>query len=289
MRRDRGAAGVIAPSLPSLLVSHWHPSGVPDLIAAAAAALYVGGTARIRTRWPLPRTAAFLAGLGCTLVATDSGIGAYDDRLLSVHMVQHMLLLLVAPLLLLAGRPVILALRALPARRRRALAAVLYRLTTVARPAVCLATFSVVLVVTHFPAFYDATVGHPAVHEAEHALYLIAGLLLWWPLLDADPVPAHRLSGLGRLVYLLATMPVMAIVGAYLNRHPTLVYPPYGPPDRAMGISAVVNQQQAGAIMWVAGSAIVIAMGLWMTIAALVAEERRQQAREAHAIGGSVP
>ena len=106
---------MIAPSLPSLLVSHWHPSGVPDLAAAAAAALYLGGIARIHMRWPLRRTAAFLAGLACILVATDSGIGAYDDQLLSVHMVQHMLLLLVAPLLLLAGRPVILALRALPA------------------------------------------------------------------------------------------------------------------------------------------------------------------------------
>ncbi|HET7050822.1 MAG TPA: cytochrome c oxidase assembly protein [Solirubrobacteraceae bacterium] len=280
---------MIDPSLPSLLVSHWHPTGVPDLAAAAAAALYLGGMARFHTRWPPRRTAAFLCGLACIVVATDSGIGAYDDQLLSVHMVQHMLLLVVAPLLLLAGRPVILALRALPARRRRALAAVLYRLASVTRRAVCLVTFSAVLVVTHLPAFYDATLRHPAVHNAEHALYLIAGLLLWWPLLDADPVPAHRLTGLGRLVYLLATMPPMAIVGAYLNRHPTLLYPPYGPPARAMGISAVVDQQQAGAIMWVAGSAIVIAVGLWVTIAALVAEERRQQAREAHAIGGSVP
>jgi putative copper resistance protein D len=143
-------------------------------------------------------------------------------------------------------------------------------------------------VLTHVPAFYDATLRHPALHDAEHTLYLVAGLLLWWPLLDADPVPAHRLGGLGRLVYLLATMPPMAIVGAYLNRHLTLVYPAYAPPAHSMGISAVVDQQQAGAIMWVAGSVIVIAVGLWMAIAALVAEERRQQAREARAFGGSV-
>jgi putative copper resistance protein D len=279
---------VIAPSLPSLLVSHWHPSGVPDVAVAAAATLYLAGAARIHPRWQVRRTAAFLAGLGCILVAIDSGIGAFDDQLLSVHMVQHMLLLLVAPLLLLAGRPVILALRALPPRRRRTLAAVLYRLASVTRPAVCLATFSAIVVGTHLPAFYDATLRHPAVHDFEHALYLVAGLLLWWPLLDADPVPAHRLSGLGRLVYLLATMPAMAIVGAYLNRHLTLVYPPYGPPAHALGVSGVLDQQQAGAIMWVAGSAILIGVGLWVAIAALVAEERRQQAREARTIGGSV-
>jgi putative membrane protein len=156
------------------------------------------------------------------------------------------------------------------------------------RPLVCLAVFSAVVVATHLPAFYEATLRHPALHDAEHALYLLAGVLLWWPLLDADPVPAHRLSGFGRLVYLLATMPAMAIVGAYLNRHLALVYPSYGPPARSMGISAVVDQQQAGAIMWVAGSAVVIAVGLWAAIAALVAEERRQQAREGRAIGGTL-
>jgi putative membrane protein len=279
---------VNSPSLSSLIVSHWRPSGLPDLGVAAAAVLYVWGTLRVRTRWPLRRTAFFVGGLASIVVALDSGIDAYDDQLLSVHMVQHMLLLLVAPLLLLAGRPVILALRALPARRRRAVAALLYRLAAVTRPVVCLAVFSVVIVLTHLPAFYDATLRHPALHDAEHALYLVAGLLLWWPLLDADPVPAHRLGGFGRLVYLLATMPAMAIVGAYLNRHPTLVYPAYGPPARTMGISAVVDQQQAGAIMWVAGSVIVIAVGLWVVVAALVAEERRQQAREARAIGGPV-
>lgn len=277
-----------APSLPSLVVSHWHPSGFVDLAVAASAALYIWGTLLTRTPWPLRRTISFVGGLACVLVAVDSGIGAYDDQLLSVHMVQHMLLLLVAPLLVLTGRPVILALRTLPVPYRRSLVAMLYRMAAVARPVVCLVAFWAVLLLTHLPVFYNATLRHPALHEAEHALYLVAGLLLWWPLLDVDPVPAHRLGGLGRLVYLLATMPPMAIIGAYLNRHLVLVYPAYGPPAHAMGISAVVDQQQAGAIMWVAGSVVMIAVGLWAAIAALVAEERRQQAREARAIGGPV-
>jgi cytochrome c oxidase assembly factor CtaG len=280
-----------APSIPSLLVSHWQVAGTVDAGAAATACLYLWGTRRVATRWPRERTASFLAGVVCVVLALQSGIAAYDDRLLSVHMVQHMLLLLGAPLLLLGGRPAILALRALPARRRRALVAMFLRLAPAARPAVCLTVFSAVLVLTHLPRFYDATLRHPALHESEHALYLLAGLMLWWPLLDGDPVPAHRLGGLGRLVYLLATMPAMAIVGAYLDRHPTLVYPAYAAPARATGISAVVDQQQAGAIMWVGGSAIVIAVGLWVVIAALVAEERRQQARdarEAQPIGGSL-
>ena len=73
----------------------------------------------------------------------------------------------------------------------------------------------------------------------------------------------------------------MALLGAYLTRHASLVYPAYAAPARALGISAVVDQAQAGAIMWVAGSSVMVAVGLWASIATLVAEERRQQAREA--------
>jgi putative copper resistance protein D len=272
---------VSAPSLPSLLISHWQASWSVDVGAAACAAVYLCATGRLRTRWPLRRTASFLAGIACVLVALQSGIDTFDDQLLSVHMVQHMLLLMLAPLLLLGGRPVILALRALPARRRPGMSRALDRLRPVTGPASCVVTFSVVLVLTHLPAFYDATLRHPALHQIEHALYLVSGLLLWWPMLDGDPVPARRLGGLGRLVYMLAAMPAMALVGAYLNRHATLVYPAYGAPARALAISGVVDQQQAGAIMWVAGSVIMVAVGLWSAVAALVAEERRQQAREA--------
>lgn len=277
-----------APSIPSLLISHWHTAVAVDVWAIACATLYGVAAGRLRSRWPRARTAAFLAGIGCVVIALQSGIDAFDDQLLSVHMVQHMMLLLVAPLLLLAGRPVILALRALPPRRRRILAAAVRRLANVTRPVVCVGLFSIVLVLTHLPSFYGATLRHPALHEAEHGVYLLAGLLLWWPLLDGDPVPAHRLGGIGRVLYLIAAMPAMALVGAYLDRHPTLVYPAYGPPARALGISAVVDQQQAGAIMWVAGSVIVTAVGLWALIAALIADERRQQARESRAIGGSL-
>ncbi len=80
---------------------------------------------------------------------------------------------------------------------------------------------------------------------------------------------------------MMAAMAPMALVGAYLNRHATLVYAAYGPPARALGISALNDQAQAGAIMWVAGDVIMVVVGLWAALAALVADERRQQAREA--------
>jgi cytochrome c oxidase assembly factor CtaG len=287
---------VSAPSLPSLLVSHWSLNATVLVPAAGAAVLYVIGarpprprTRRATGRWPVRRTVAFLAGLGAVLVALQSGIDACDDKLLSVHMIQHMLLLVVAPPLLLLGRPVILALRSLPPRQRGWLAGALGSARPVTGPLQSLAIFAAVILLTHLPSFYDATLRHPALHDAEHAVYVLAGLLMWSPLVDGDPLPRHRLSGLGKLAYLIAAMMPMALVGAYLNRHATLVYPAYGPPARALGISALDDQAQAGAIMWVVGGSIMTAVGLWAALAAMAAEERRQAARDARAASPAAP
>jgi putative membrane protein len=270
------------PSLPTLLVSHWELSASVVVPVAGVASLYGLGAKRVRG-WPAHRLAAFLGGLGCVLVALESGLGAYDNQLLSAHMAQHMLLLLVAPLLLLGGDPVVLLLSALPPGRRRAVGKGLIRVRAYTGPAQSLTFFTAVVVLTHLPTFYDATLRHPLLHYIEHALYLVAGVLMWSPLVDGDPAPRRRLDGLGRLGYLIVAMLPMALVGAYLNRHATVFYPAYGPPARALGISAVHDQATAGAIMWVVGNVIMVVVGLWAALAAMVAEERRQVARDARA------
>ncbi|MFZ0971074.1 MAG: cytochrome c oxidase assembly protein [Solirubrobacteraceae bacterium] len=272
-----------APSLSTLLVSRWTLSPSVLVPAIASVALYGVGVRRVAGRWPMRRVASFAAGIASVIVALQSGIDAYDDQMLSVHMVQHMLLLLVAPPLLLGGRPVVLALRSLSPGPRSRLARVMDAARAGTGPVPALALFGAVVVLTHLPSFYDATLRHPTLHYAEHALYLVSGLLVWSPLLDADPAPRHRLNGLGKLAYLIVAMVPMAIVGAYLNRHATLVYPPYGPPARALGISALNDQAQAGAIMWVVGNSIMVAVGLWSVLAAMLTEERRQLARESRA------
>jgi putative membrane protein len=264
----------------SLLVSDWRLGASVLVPLAGAAVLYLVAAARARGRWSGRRTMSFLAGLACVLVALQSGLDAYDDRLLSVHMVQHMLLLLVSPLLLHGGRPIVLALSALPPARRAGPARALARTRPFTTPAVALVVFGAVVVLTHLPAFYDAAVRHDRLHYVEHLLYLLAGLLMWSPLIDGDPAPRHRLSGLGRLGYLIVAMLPMALVGAYLNRYASLAYPAYGPPAHSLGISALNDQAQAGAIMWVVGNSIMVAVGLWAALAAMVAEERRMLARE---------
>lgn len=274
---------MIAPSPAQLLAGHWHAVWPLNAEAVLCAGLYLWAARRVRGRWPARRTVSFLAGIACLIVAFESGIDAYDDRMLSIHMVQHMLLLLLAPLLLLGGRPVILMLRVLHRERRRVLARALARLRPVTRPVTCLGAFGAVVLLTHLRSFYEATLRYSTLHATEHLLFLFAGMLLWWPVLDGDPVRTHRLGGLGRLVYMLAAMLPMAVVGSYLDRHGSLVYPAYAAAGHALGISAAADQAQAGAIMWVAGGAVMVAVGLWASMAALVEEERRQRAREARA------
>jgi putative copper resistance protein D len=270
-----------APSIPHLVVSHWQLDPVPLIEASVLAGAYAWGAIRIGRRWPLHRTFSFLAGVGCVLVALCSGLDAYDDRLLSVHMVQHMLLLLGAPLLLIAGRPLLLVMRALTPGARPAMARAIVRLRPLTGPLQALVFYCVVVAGTHLAWFYDQALSHPALHDVEHLLYLSSGSLLLWPLLDGEPAPSRRLGGLAKLGYLLVAMLPMAIVGAYLNRATAVVYRPYAAAAHALGISAVNDQAQAGAIMWVVGNTVMIGIGLWAVMAALSADERRQQARDA--------
>lgn len=281
-----------SPELISLLWRGWQPLWGVDAAAALAALLYLIAARRGRRRWPARATVAFIAGIACAVVAVQSGIGAYDDRMLSDHMVQHLILLELAPLLLAAGRPVIVLLRTTPPTARPRVARRLRALRPISHPATCLAVFTAVVLASHLPAFYDATVRHPLLHDGEHAIYLAAGLLMWLPVLDGDPVAGRRLDGFSRLAYVIAAMVPMAVIGAYLNRATSLVYPAYAEPARVLGISAVSDQQHAGAIMWVLGSTLMVAAGLWQAMAALVAEERRMTARErraAAAAGGGRP
>lgn len=271
-----------APAFDTLLWTGW--SAPPAVIAEAAigAGLYLGAVRRVRAPWPVRRTLSFLGGIAVIVIALASGIDAQDDVLLSDHMIQHLLLVEAAPLLLLAGRPGLLALRAAPGGARQRLLLALDRLRPATQPLSCLVIFSVIVLATHLPGFYDATLAHPWLHDIEHALYIVAGLFMWWPVLDADPLARHRLNGLSRLAYVIAAMMPMSLLGAFLSRDVHLMYAPYALVDRLVGISPIRDQQLGGTLMWVVGSMLMVAAGLWQAMAAMVDEERRMQVRERH-------
>jgi putative membrane protein len=275
----------VTPSPPELILSHWAVSWPLTVDGAVAAGLYLWGVRRAGglRAWSPWRVLAFTAGIGSILVALESGLDTEDTRLLSVHMEQHLVLLQIAPVLLLAGQPARLALRVLPPAGRRSLGRTLVALRPYTGWATGLVVYAVVILGTHVPAFYDATLTHPLLHDFEHALYLFAGLLFWWPVIGGDPAPRRRLNGSLALVYVTAGMLPMTGIGVWLSSDPTLVYRAYALPARSFGISAVVDQQHAGAIMWVAGGVIASIAGLWAALRTLVEEERRQRLRDLHA------
>jgi putative membrane protein len=276
----------VQPTLAHLLGAwSFDPIIVPLLLAAAA--LYGRGVLRARRRrrrWPAARSASFAAGLVALAVALLSGVDALADELLSVHMVQHVLLSLIAPALLVCGAPVRLALAAGSPRLRAALAAVLSSrpARALSNPPLGVALFAAVMLATHLTGLFELALEDPTVHALEHAAYFWSGVLLLAPLIAADPLP-HPPGALARFGALMAAMTAMAVPGALLTFGETVRYPHYLAPARALGRSALADQHVAGAIMWVAGGVVMFALALAVTGSAMLAEEQRQRRRELYA------
>jgi putative copper resistance protein D len=272
------AHGPIPPPFsPERLLTGWTLEPVPLGLIAVAAALYVLGARRSRPPWPASRTVAFLGGLGAALVAVASPVDGYATALFSVHMVQHVLLMFVAAPLLALGAPVTLALRvAGRSGRRRILLPVLRSrpLAIVAHPLTAFVLFTVVQYVTHLTGFYDAALENEAVHLAEHALYLGAALLFWWPVVGADPAPG-RPSHPVRIALLVAAMPMesflaVALLGAQPYPHYLSLPAPFG------GAAAVADHDAAVAIMWGGGELAVVVGALLVASAWFHHEQSRQ-------------
>jgi cytochrome c oxidase assembly factor CtaG len=260
--------------MPSLgqVLGDWSFEPVPMVLAACAIGLYVHAAAARVRRWPAARSVSFVAGVLAVVFALGSGLDRYGDELLSIHMIQHLVLTLVAPPLLIAGRPLELALRA----GHRGVLERIVRLRV--PPLAAWAAFVVVMAGTHLPPFYDAAVRHPLLHELEHALYLASALVFWVPLIE----PRRPLGMVGRLLYLMLAMPVMSVIGVILDDSRSLVYPVYAAPARAAGVSALADQSRAGAIMWVLGSVLMAVAALVVAWLALAREEERARRREAY-------
>jgi len=272
---------------PLRLLETWSLEPGPTFALLCCAGAYLGAVGRTRRHagsgWPPRRTGAFIAGLAALAVALESGLDGYAETLLSIHMVQHLVLVLVAAPLLLAGAPVALALRAGSPGSRRKLARLLRGRTaaTLAHPAAGLLAIGGSMLATHLTPLYGWALEHPLVHAGEHLLFLGSGLLFWAVLIAPGP-PVRRLDGLGRVVYLMAGMPLMSVVGVILETDPAPRYGRYLIPADRFGISALSDQRLAGALMWIAGTLLMGAIALGAAWRAMAAEERRAQAREAY-------
>jgi cytochrome c oxidase assembly factor CtaG len=253
------------PSVP--LTAHtafteWQFAPVVTVGVAVLAVLYVVGIVRVRRKhpvrpWPWLRSLAFFAGLAAIVVATESSIGAYDDVLFSVHMVQHLILIMVAPALLVVGRPITLLLHA----SRNPLhtwtkSVIRSRVATVLTcPPVAATLYAVTIVGTHLTSFMNLTLQHENVHNAEHLLYLVVGYLYFLPLIGSEPI-RWKMSFPSRFLLLALTMPVDTFVGVVILQANHELFPAYAQTGRTWGPSPLSDLHAGGAIMWVGGDSI---------------------------------
>ncbi len=277
---------------PGTFLTSWRLDPIPLAMTLAAGALYLAGARRVwRTRgraaFPPPRAGFFFAGLAVVLVALESPVHAYADRVLSVHMAQHLLLTMVAAPLLVLGAPSILALQAsTPSARRSVLLPVLRGPAgrVLGWPMLGWILFAAVMWGTHFSPVYEAAVRSEGIHALEHVGYLAAALLFWFPVVGLDPSP-RRLSHPARILYLFLSMPVTAVLGLSIYSAGHVLYPSYVASSRLLGLSPLSDQRLAGALMWEGGMLVmVVALGAvlfdWMD-----REERRAEREDARRAG----
>jgi putative membrane protein len=250
--------------------------------AAIATGAYTRRWRRVR-RAPSPRRAGeapvwrlccFLAAVAFALAALLSPIDALADQLFFAHMIQHMLLLDVVPVLAILGLTKVL-LRPLT----RVVHELERRAGALAHPAFAVILYISVIWAWHVPAAYDLAVRHPLVHVLEHASFVLVGSLYWWHLLS--PIRARaRLDGLGPVVYMASTKLFVGALGMGLAFAPSALYPYYEHLPRVWGLSAHDDQAIAGLIMAVEQSLVMGVALVVLFIRALTESERAQQRRE---------
>jgi cytochrome c oxidase assembly factor CtaG len=243
----------------------------------------LGSSPRRSAEAPVWRLCSFLASLLAVLIALISPLDALADQLFFAHMVQHMLLLDIVPILAILGFTKVL-LRPVT----RTVHDVERRAGPLAHPAFAVALYVAVIWAWHVPGAYDEAVRHAGVHVIEHVTFVIAGSLYWWHLLS--PIRARlRLAGLGPVAYMASTKLLVGALGMGLAFAPTALYSYYVHHARVWGISALDDQAMAGLIMAVEQSIVMGTALVVLFVQALAESEREQQRRERYDLAADQP
>ncbi|MFB9928062.1 cytochrome c oxidase assembly protein [Amycolatopsis halotolerans] len=270
------------------LLTDWRFDLVYGTLAIVLAGLYLAGVRRLRKRgdaWPVGRMVAWFAGCLVILLATSSGIGRYAPAMFSVHMGTHMLMSMVAPVLLVLGGPVTLALRAIqpagrdapPGPREWLLAAVhspVSRFLT--NPIVALLLFVGSFYGLYFSGLFDNALNYHWAHLAMNAHFLLVGYVFYWPVIGVDPAP-RRLPPVGKLGMMFGAMPFHAFFGVILMNMQTVIGREFYTSLKLPWVGDLLTDQRlGGGIAWASGEVPVL-----LVLIALLVQWARQDEREA--------
>ena len=251
------------------------PIGV-NVTLLLAAAVYTRGWLRLRAAFPnlisTWRLAAFLAGVLSVWIATGSPVEAFDEVSLTVHMVQHLLLMTVAPPLILLGAPALPLLRGLPQSIARGVVSPLLRWRVVkwlgrlvTHPAICWFAATFALIGWHVPAVFELALRWNWLHEIEHACFFGTGLLFWWPVVQPWPSVARWPRWFIPVYLFCATFPC-DILSAFLAFCDRVVYSSYLTAPRLFNMSPLQDQECAAALMWTCVTVILLVPAVIVTL-----------------------
>ncbi|MEU2929195.1 cytochrome c oxidase assembly protein [Streptomyces sp. NPDC007251] len=259
---DHSGHGMMMDLPPFTLARGLAWSADPFFLVACVAglALYGWGVARLRRRgdaWSVWRTVAFTVGVLTVGLVMCTRLNDYGMVMFSVHMVQHMIISMLSPILILLGAPVTLALRALPTAGRgrkgprELLLALLHSRYTriVTHPAFTIPMFIASLYVLYFTPLFDFLMGSRTGHIAMMVHFFAVGMVFFWPIMGVDPGP-HRPGYVMRMLELFAGMPFHAFFGIALMMASAPMVDTFTHPPASLGIDALSDQNAAGGIAW---------------------------------------
>jgi putative membrane protein len=258
------------------LLRSWSPPVALDVSLCLAALVYIRGWIRLHSARPklIPawRLAAFLAGMAGIWLAIGSPLAAFDDVSLTVHMAQHVLLLSISPPLILLGWPALPLLRGLPQSAARQVMGPILRFEPITRvgraithPVIDWLAAAFALVVWHIPGIFEAALRSDWLHKLEHASFLGAGLLFWWPVIQPWPSSPRWPRWSIPLYLFCATLPC-DVLSAFLAFCDRVVYASYLSAPMAFGMSSLQDQECASAFMWVSVTLILLVPAVIATV-----------------------
>jgi putative copper resistance protein D len=237
---------------------------VPVAMILVALALYLWGVRRNnalhpRHRWPLGKTLAWIGALFTTGVAIFSFIGVYDGELFWDHMIQHLLLIMLAAPLFAIASPLQLAWRSTKGTAHLVVTEVLRSPVAkfLGHPAVAFLLYAVLIPLSHLTSWYNLTLEHESVHNAEHLAFLVVGYLFWRQIFGNDP-NAYRLHPALQFFYLFLAIPIDTFSGLSLVGESHEIFPAYLATHRTWGPSYVTDLHIGGTIMWVVGDTLML-------------------------------